>query len=331
MLPKISVVIFTFNRAHLLKEAIDSVRSQSFRDIEIIISDNCSTDDTELVVGRVGDNRLKYFKNSHNLGLRGNLQSGIKKCSGLIVYLMGDDDILLDEALQRTWDAFEKYPEINMVTRPYYWFIDSHKNPVRAVQPVDACSDTLVTVNSDCKLIKALYKTSGQISGLAFRRKNILKEFHEDIFTTHLYLFSDMLKRAPVIILKDFTVAVRINESMCRHNPEIYNKSPTKSWVDMFNQVFPEPQFKNVKLCGIKLMASDCEGLVQIKSFGTLHQLLGEIAIQVQLRPSNVFNPRYIFYVFIVLILTRTKIIALTEWYKKKILSKFIFIKSKSN
>jgi hypothetical protein len=211
-----------------------------------------------------------------------------------------------------------------MVTRPYFWFIENPAFPVRAVKPFNLASDTLVTTASDRETIQALYETSGQISGLAFRRQLMRRSFHPDIFTTHIYLFSDMLKQYPVLLLKDYTVAVRINESMCRHNPEIYNMSPTHSWINMFNDVFPEPSFKWVRSCGIDLMTAHCEGLIQIKNYGSFQQLLREMGIQISNRPRNLLSNKYLCYIILVLIVPKFFLIPLTEWYKTKILSKFI-------
>ena len=322
--PKISVIIFTFNRANLLRDCIESIRNQSFTDVEIVVSDNCSEDNTEEVVLSLDDARIKYYKNEKNLGLRGNLEAGTSRANGEIVYLMGDDDLLLEGALQSTWDAFEHYPEIGMVTRPYYWFIDSPTEPVRAVKPFNHDQHTIVTVDSSRETIHALFETAGQISGLAFRRSLMRIPFHPDIFTTHLYLFADMLKQRPVLMLKDYVVAVRVNESMCRHKPEIYEKSPTESWMEMLKTIYKEPRFKQVRSYGIDLMAGHCEGFIQIKSYGTMRQVLREIGVQIKYRPRNIISPRFIAYSLLCLGLPRGLVIRLTEIYKRKVLAQSI-------
>lgn len=322
--PRVSVVVFTFNRAQLLRECIESIRKQSFTDIEIVVSDNCSEDNTEEMVKSIDDQRIRYFKNSENLGLRGNLQAGTDRALGDVVYLMGDDDLLLEDALERTWRAFEHHPEVSMVTRPYYWFIESPSEPVRAVKPFDKSRDTLVTVNSDRATIHALFQTAGQISGLAFRRELIRRPYHPDIFTTHLYLFSDMLKQRPVLMLKDYAVAVRINESMCRHKPEIYEKSPTQSWMEMFWEIFAETEYDKVRNHGIDLMAAHCEGFIQIKSYGTMAQVIREIVLQIRYRPLNLLSSRFIVYSALCLAVPKDWVIYLSEFYKRKVLARSI-------
>ena len=320
--PYFSVVVFTYNRAALLRDCIANILSQSFKDFELIVSDNCSHDNTEEVVGSFRDGRIRYFRNESNYGLRGNLEAGTSRAVGEIVFLMGDDDILLPDALYLTWRAFQMHQEIGMVTRPYYWFMESPTVPVRAVLPFNTNADTVVTVNSDRASIRAVFETAGQISGLAFRRGLMRVEFHADIFTTHLYLFADMLKQGPVLMLKDYTVAVRIGESMCRHNPEIYEKSPTESWIEMFRIIYPEPRFNRVRTHGIDMMAGHCEGFLQIRNYGTFRQLVREILVQVKYRPRNLASPRFLAYALLCVVVPPRLLVPLTDVYKRYVLAR---------
>jgi glycosyltransferase involved in cell wall biosynthesis len=322
--PYFSVVVFTYNRASLLKDCVESILNQSFPNFEIIISDNCSDDDTEKVSSSFDDKRIRYFKNEKNLGLRGNLEAGTSHADGEIVFLMGDDDILLPGALDSTYKAFQKHPEAGMVTRPYYWFMENVTVPVRAVLPFNNGINTVVTVHSDRALIRAIFETAGQISGLAFRRSLMRVPFHPDIFTTHLYLFADMLKQAPAVILKDFTVAVRVGESMCRHNPEIYVKSPTESWMEMFEIIYAEQDFNLVRKYGKDMMASHCEGFLQIRIYGTLRQLIREVLVQIRYRPRNLASPRFLCYALISIVIPPRLLGPIVDLYKRYIIARNI-------
>lgn len=74
-MPKISVIIPTYNCAHFLPEAIDSVLAQTFRDYELIVIDDGSTDDTEEVVKRYGD-QIRYLRQENSgPGAARNLES----------------------------------------------------------------------------------------------------------------------------------------------------------------------------------------------------------------------------------------------------------------
>ena len=63
-MPRVTVVILTYNRAPFIAEAIQSVLEQTFRDFELIVVDDGSTDDTAAVVSRFTDPRLRYIKAS---------------------------------------------------------------------------------------------------------------------------------------------------------------------------------------------------------------------------------------------------------------------------
>jgi glycosyltransferase involved in cell wall biosynthesis len=93
-LPLVSVGIPTFNRAAMLKRSIESVLSQDYEKIEIIVSDNASTDDTQAVCHEVRKNypNVKYIKQSNNIGPTANFADVLKRASGEYFMWLGDDD-----------------------------------------------------------------------------------------------------------------------------------------------------------------------------------------------------------------------------------------------
>lgn len=98
----ISFIIITYNQEKYIKEAIQSALSQSYSPMEIIISDDCSTDKTyeiinSLVESYKGPNKVQVFRNAKNLGLSANLNNAIQKSTGNLLILMAGDDISLSE------------------------------------------------------------------------------------------------------------------------------------------------------------------------------------------------------------------------------------------
>jgi len=71
----VSVVLTTYNRASLLRETLESILKQSYGDFELIISDDCSTDNTESICREYSqrDPRIQYYRNENNLDMPGNL------------------------------------------------------------------------------------------------------------------------------------------------------------------------------------------------------------------------------------------------------------------
>jgi len=93
--PFFSIVVPTYNRADDLRFAIRQLLNQSFKDFEIVITDNNSLDRTEEVVKSFKDKRIKYFKNKINIGWIKNVEKGINLAQGEYIVLHGDDDFML--------------------------------------------------------------------------------------------------------------------------------------------------------------------------------------------------------------------------------------------
>lgn len=101
-MPKITVAIPTFNRCDLIKDAINSVLKQSYSDFELIVVDNASTDKTKEVVGKFKDSRIKYFRNKKNIGMMDNWNKCIELSKGEYLTILGDDDKLLPNFLEKS-------------------------------------------------------------------------------------------------------------------------------------------------------------------------------------------------------------------------------------
>lgn len=110
----VSVVLPTYNRAGLLGEAIASVLGQSFTDLELIVVDDGSTDETPAVVGAISDGRVHYLR-QENRGVAGACNTGIRAAQGKYVAFLGSDDRYLPEALATLHLALEVQPEVGLV------------------------------------------------------------------------------------------------------------------------------------------------------------------------------------------------------------------------
>lgn len=111
----ISVVIPTYNRAELLDRAIASVLAQHGNDFEVVVSDNCSTDQTVAMVGKyLNDSRIRYSRNESNIGMVGNWKKAIQElASGEWFLLLSDDDYLLDKNyLSKVARAIREYDPV---------------------------------------------------------------------------------------------------------------------------------------------------------------------------------------------------------------------------
>ncbi len=99
--PLVSVVIPTYNRGHCIGASIDSVLAQTTGDFEIIIVDDCSTDDTAGRVAAYNDARITYVKQLSNQGGAVARNVGIRRARGEFVAFLDSDDLWLPEKLVR--------------------------------------------------------------------------------------------------------------------------------------------------------------------------------------------------------------------------------------
>ncbi len=114
-MPKVSVIIPTYNYSHFLREAIQSVLDQTFGDFEVIVVDDGSTDDTRQVVSSFTDPRIKYIY-QENRGVSAARNTGISACCGEYIALLDSDDVWVSsQKLDLQVRILDARPEVSVV------------------------------------------------------------------------------------------------------------------------------------------------------------------------------------------------------------------------
>src|SRR6056297_2743784 len=124
----ISVIIPTYNRGHIITRAIDSALRQTYRDFEIIVIDDGSTDNTRTVLEPYQD-QIKYFY-QENRGVTEARNKGIKESYGEFIAFLDSDDYWLPEKLEMQMNYFKNHPEVAMVYTRHWKEIDTGKNKI---------------------------------------------------------------------------------------------------------------------------------------------------------------------------------------------------------
>lgn len=106
--PLISVLLSVYNDDENIKKSIDSILSQSYKNIELLVIDDGSTDHTNEILNSIKDTRLKIFRNEENLGLTKCLNILIKKSQGQILARQDSDDISLPTRLEVQYSLLNK-------------------------------------------------------------------------------------------------------------------------------------------------------------------------------------------------------------------------------
>jgi glycosyltransferase involved in cell wall biosynthesis len=112
--PAISVVMPVYNGEKYLREAIDSILSQTYTDFEFIILNDGSTDKTEEIILSYTDPRIVYVKNEDNLQIVKTLNKGIGIAKGKYIARMDADDISLPERFEKQFKFMEENPEVGV-------------------------------------------------------------------------------------------------------------------------------------------------------------------------------------------------------------------------
>lgn len=138
-MPKVSVLIPTYNSAIYLDEAIQSVLHQTFQDYELIIVDNQSTDNTDEVVSKyLTNNKVAYYKNETNIGMAGNWNQCLQYASGEYIKLLCSDDKFHPQLLEKFVAVLDDHPTVSVVTSYKIEFGDKDlkvETPFSLLQP----------------------------------------------------------------------------------------------------------------------------------------------------------------------------------------------------
>jgi glycosyltransferase involved in cell wall biosynthesis len=111
---KISVAMATYNGHKYIKAQLDSIFSQTLLPDEIIVCDDCSTDNTvDILKEYKNKSRLKYFVNDHNLGFVKNFEKAISLCKNKYIVISDQDDIWFEDKIERLFNKIKELENQN--------------------------------------------------------------------------------------------------------------------------------------------------------------------------------------------------------------------------
>ncbi len=129
-IPTVSVVIPVYNAAPYIEECLLSITRQTFKDFEIIVIDDGSTDSSAEIILSIADSRIVFIQNEINLGLIATLNKGFDRCQGKYIARLDADDIAIAERLAVQVKCLEQNPQLAMVGTGYFPLAERALNPV---------------------------------------------------------------------------------------------------------------------------------------------------------------------------------------------------------
>ena len=123
-LPLVSILVPSYNGAAFLREALDSILAQTYSNIEVILLDDASTDDTPSIAAEYGS-RISYVRQTQNLGIYDNVNVGIARARGSLIATYHADDLYLPAIVEAQVEYFESHPDVGAVFCSDI-FVDAH-------------------------------------------------------------------------------------------------------------------------------------------------------------------------------------------------------------
>ena len=169
----VTVGIPTHNRSRWLREAIESVLTQSYDDFALIVSDNASSDDTSAVVASFSDPRVEYSRLEHNIGMIGNMNRLIQLARTEFLVLLCDDDALHPDHLSMTIEALRRWPTAG-AAHTGCRIVDSSGNTVDPHVRLMKTTESVVFQPRDEFLARSMVAIPACFSSVMFRRTAII-------------------------------------------------------------------------------------------------------------------------------------------------------------
>ena len=211
----VSVLMPVYNTKYdFLRQAIESILSQTYEDFELIIINDASTDNAEDVILSYKDNRIKYYKNERNLKLIATLNKGLDLCSGKYIARLDSDDYCSSQRLEKQVEYMDTHPETG-VLGTLFEFVPEHVREIVNVEDIPLC----IRYIPGCLLHSS-----------AMMRKSVLTDnklyYNSDcLHAEDFKMWSDVSRVANVAVLPEVLTYYRQTETgICAQNKKFQNK-----------------------------------------------------------------------------------------------------------
>jgi glycosyltransferase involved in cell wall biosynthesis len=204
-MPKVSVIMAVYNGEKYLKEAIESILTQTLRDFELIIVNDCSTDRTPEILKSYDDARIRVLSHIKNKGVATSRNDAIKIARGEFLAIMDADDISYPHRLKAQVAFLESHPEIGLIGSALYDNIDDDGSILyTSILPEDNKEIQETLIRKWCFIHPSIMFRRGIIDKVGGYRKEF--EVAED----HDFILR-VLDHNKAWNLKDKLIAYRIN------------------------------------------------------------------------------------------------------------------------
>ena len=266
-IPKISIYLPIYNKSKYLMKSIKSIQSQTLKDIEIIAVNDCSTDDSLVILKKIAKNdpRIKIVNNNKNYGLLYSRTMGILKTSGeYIIDVDPDDSLYENNVLEYLYEIVNKF-KVDVVS---FGFMKNHKITFKCTNFDKILKQPKIFENAfsknnyiikDYLLWNKLVKRKLMLKSYEYFKNNIYSEkwnYGED--TIWSVLINKYAKS--MICIKKIVYIYNINkESLMRNQFNIIRIKNIFQYEKMFRQILNEKNEKKYIISNIKIIFNNLE------------------------------------------------------------------------
>ena len=225
--PLVSIIITSFNRAKWIGNTIQSALDQDYPNVEIIISDNQSTDNSDTVIKKyIHEKRIKYFVNDSNIGMMANFKKATEELAKgeYITYVSSDDYFVNKKFISDSINKMLEYSNVNAVCAKVL-LLNQKNNKIIESNFYKCCKNIFYKKNYVSGIevfLKFPSKHSVCFGGYLFKRRDLNKiiSFNNCIFGDTLIILQ-LLCLGDIAFIKDDTYVFR------QHENNTYNKNLT--------------------------------------------------------------------------------------------------------
>lgn len=204
--PLVSICIPNYNYEATIAETIESALNQTYSNIEIIVLDNCSTDNSYQVAKKYRKQGVKVFRNRYNLGVQSH-NKVIEMSSGEFVHVLHSDDMIEPTFIEKCMKVMQKYPNVGVVVG----------ERIEINERSESVSEPLFFYNTSCVIPAAkqravLVMASYYVPSQTFMRRSVLEQV--GLYEIDITYFMDWWLLYKLCLISDFAV---INEPLMKY------------------------------------------------------------------------------------------------------------------
>jgi len=263
--PEISVIMTAYNETRFISESIDSVLNQSFRDFELIIINDRSTDDTYEKIKTYNDKRIVLLNNEKNLGRARSRNRGLKIAQGKYIAILDAGDIALRYRLEKQYTYLESNQEIFLLGSGAY-NIDTKSRIISSFHPILSTDNIPKALEKENCIyhITVMFRNEG----FFYREKFLYAQDYD------LYL-RIILANKKICNLKEILGSYRIDCNSVSHN--------SRGRQLLFAQKSREMYFQKKLFGNDDYEEFDPESIMRINEYSSNRKFLeGEISLSFQ-------------------------------------------------